>query len=182
MDYKQLFDRWAMLTTLPESDRKALVERMHEEVTTSVQAFAGLAAVEIDRVLKDTSFEKRESYIKTAAPVLALAAFDGYLLSLMEHGLNPQTVDLATRGSTKGLGDRWSEGYKTNQHITILEKIDPIIGLILGKMHEVRANQMLSFFPEVVDLPYKVTEKLNQYIGWAVHQGYVLGVMEQQKP
>lgn len=180
MDYKQLFDRWVMLTTLPEEDRKSLVDKMHEEVTTSVQAFAGLSAVEMDKILKETEYPKRETYIKTAAPVLALAAFDGYLLSLMEHGINPQTTDLAAKETTKGLGERWSEAYGRDQNISYLQKIDPIIGLILGKMQEVRVNQLLSFYPEIVDLPYKVTEKLHQYVGWAVHQGYVLGVMEQQ--
>lgn len=179
-DYKQLFDRWVMLTTLPEEDRKSLVELMHEEVTTSVQAFAGLGAVEMDKILKAAEYPKRETYIKTAAPVLALAAFDGYLLALMEKGINPQTADLVSRGSTKGLGERWSAAYGKDQNISILQEIDPITGLILGKMQEVRVNQMLSFYPEIIDLPYKITEKLHQYIGWAVHQGYVLGVMEQQ--
>jgi len=180
MDYKALFDRWVMLTTLPEEDRKALVESMHEEVTTSVQAFAGLAAVEMDKILKEADYPKRETYIKTAAPVLALSAFDGYLLALMELGVNPQTAKLTTREQTKGLGERWSTAYGQDQNVSIIQKIDPIVGLILGKMQEVRVNQMLSFFPEIIDLPYKVTEKLHQYLGWAVHQGYVLGVMEQR--
>lgn len=180
MDYKQLFDRWVMLATLPEEDRKSLVESMHEEVTTSVQAFAGLGAVEMDKILKGVEYPKREIYIKTVAPVLALAAFDGYLLALMEKGVNPQTADLVSRESTKGLGERWSVAYGKDQNISILQKIDPITGLILSKMQEVRVNQMLSFYPEIIDLPYKITEKLHQYIGWAVHQGYVLGVMEQE--
>lgn len=179
MDYKQLFDRWVLLTTLPEEDRKALVERIHTEVTTSVQAFAGLAAVEIDKTLADASYEKKDQYVKTVAPVLALAAFDGYLLSLMERGINPQTIDLAGVEKTSGLGERWSAGYGKDQNITTLKAIDPIIVLLLAKMQEVRVNQMLSFYPEIIELPYKVTEKLHQYIGWAVNQGYVLGVMEQ---
>jgi len=178
-DYKQLFDRWVILTTLPENDRKALVERMHEEVTTGVQALSGLAIAEVNKVLEEARYEKRETYIKTMAPILALSAFDGYLLSLMEKGVNPQTTDLAKNEKTKGLGERWSRAYQKDQNISILQDIDPIIGLILGKMYEVRVNQMLSFYPDIIELPYKTTEKLHQYIGWAVHQGYVFGVMEQ---
>lgn len=180
MDYKQLFDRWVMLTTLSEDDRKALVTRMHEEVTTGVQAMAGLAVAEVAKVFEGGNYEKHEEYIKTLAPILALAAFDGYLLSLMERGVNPQTADLTARESTKQLGERWSKGYKKDQNASYLDKIDPILTLILNKIYELRVNQMLSFHPESVELPYKVIEKVHQYIGWAVHQGYVLGVMEQE--
>ena len=58
--------------------------------------------------------------------------------------------------------------------------LDPIVGLILAKMYELRVNQLLSFHPEIVELPYKVTEKVHQYVGWAVHQGYIMGVMETE--
>lgn len=180
MDYKQLFDRWVALTVLPEHDRKALVERMHEEVTSGVAALGALAAAEVSTCLEDAKYDKREEYLKSVVPILALAAFDGYLLSLMERRINPQEADLRGRDTTKGLGERWSRGYEKDQNGPYLHKTDPIIGLILNKIYELRVNQVLSFHPEIVELPYRVTEKLHQYIGWCVHQGYVLGTMEQE--
>ncbi len=180
MDYKQLFERWVTLTTLPEDDRKALVGRIHEEVTSGVQALAGLALAEVKKQLEDAKFGKADEYLKTMAPVLALSAFDGYLLSLMERGVNPEKEDLTGRESTKGLGEKWSEGYGKDQNAPYLEMTDPIVGLILAKMYELRVNQLLSFHPEIVELPYKVTEKVHQYVGWAVHQGYIMGVMETE--
>lgn len=181
MDYKALFERWVALTTMAEDDRKTLVERIHEEVTVGVQALAGVAAQEIDKVLSDATYDKKEAYLKLAAPVLALAAFDGYLLSLMERGINPQTASLVENEQTKGLGERWSKGYEKDQNASMIQKIDPIIGLFLNRMHELRVNQMLSFHPEIIDLPYKTTEKLNQYFGWAVYQGYVMGALESEQ-
>lgn len=178
MDYKQLFDRWVALTTLAEDDRKALVERIHEEVTVGVQALAGVAAQEMEKLLSGAAYAGKEKYLKVAAPVLALSAFDGYLLSLMEHGINPETANLTANTQTKGLGERWSKGYEKDQNVSIIQKIDPIIGLFLNRMHELRVNQILSFHPEIVELPYKTTEKLNQYFGWAVYQGYVMGTLE----
>lgn len=181
MNYLELFDRWIALTTLSEEDRKALVERIHEEVSVGVQALAGVSAKEMDRVLTDASYDNKDKYLKLAVPVLALAAFDGYLMALMERGVNPQTAHLTENETTKGLGERWSKGYEKDQNVSVIEKTDTIVSLILNRMYELRVNQILSFHPEIVELPYKVTEKLNQYFGWAVHQGYVLGVMEQEK-
>lgn len=166
------------LTTLGEEDRKALVERIHEEVTVGVQALAGIAAQEMEKLLSESNYADKEKYLKMGAPVLALAAFDGYLLSLMERGVNPETAKLTENEETKGLGERWSKGYEKDQNVSLIQQIDPIIGLLLARMHELRVNQMLSFQPDIIELPYKTTEKLHQYFGWAVYQGYVMGALE----
>lgn len=177
-DYKQLWDRWVALTVLSEEDRKSLVGRLHEEVISGVQALAALACSEMGRVLDGATYDKRDAYLEAVAPVAALGALDGYLMSLIERGINPQTIDLSTNEKTKGLGERWSAVYGKDQSRSYLDRIDPIVGLLLNKMYELRVNQALSFDPHIVELPYKVTEKLHQYLGWCVHQGYVLGMME----
>ncbi len=181
MNYKELFERWVALSTMDEKDRQSLVERIHEEVTVGVQALAGVAAQEMEKVLGEANYGSKETYLKLAAPVLALAAFDGYLMSLMERGINPQTASLTENEQTKGLGERWSAAYQKDQNTSYIQKIDPIISLLLHRMQELRVNQILSFHPEIVDLPYKTTEKLNQYFGWAVYQGYVMGAMESEQ-
>lgn len=175
-----MFDRWVTLTTLPEEDRKTLVSNIHEEVTSGVQALGGLALAEMGKVFEGIEYKDRDAYLQAAAPVLALAAFDGYLLSLIVQQINPDTANLAGKESTVGLSTRWSKAYQKDQNTSYIDKIDPIFGMMLGKIHELRVNQLLAFRPESVELAYKVTEKLHQYIGWCVYQGYVMGLMEQE--
>lgn len=179
-DYKQLWDRWVALTVLPEKERADMIEHLHEEVTSGVTALATLANAQVGKILVDAKYEKTEEYLKAMAPVTALAALDGYLLSLMEHEVNPMTNDLATREATNGLGEHWSKGHKKDQNRVYIDKIDPMITLMLERMYDLRVNQTLSFCPDIVELPYKITEKLHQYIGWSVYQGYVLGIMEAE--
>ncbi len=180
MNYTQLFERWVALTTLSEDDRKQLIDRLHESVVTSVQALAGLASSEMAHILDEAKFEKRDEYLKTAAPIMALGALDGYLLSLMVSGINPETADLSKNDAVKGIADIWGKSYEKDQNMSYLNKVDPIIGLFLGKITELRINQALAMYPTIVDLPYKTTEKLHQYIGWSVHQGFVLGAIEEE--
>lgn len=180
MNYTELFKRWVTLTTLSEDDRKKLIDKLHDSVVTTVQALAGLASSEMGAILDEAKFEKRDEYLQAVAPVAALGALDGYLLSLMVNGINPETADLSKGEKVKELADVWGKSYEKDQNISYLEKVDPIVGLLLGKISELRVNQALSFYPTIVDLPYKTTEKLHQYFGWSVHQGFVLGLIEQE--
>lgn len=180
MNYTQLFDRWVVLTTLSEKDRGDLLNNLHEEVVSGTQTLGALACSEMGRVLDEAKYEARNVYLEAVAPVVAMAALDGYLLALIEREVNPQIEELASRESTKGLGNKWSTQFQKDQSRSYIDKIDPILVMILQKIQELRVNQALSFHREVIDLPYKVTDQLHQYIGWCVHQGYVLGVMEQE--
>lgn len=179
-DYKQLWDRWVALTTLSEDDRKNLLSRLHGEVISGVQALATLATDEMGKILDDAKYPQRDAYLEAIAPVAALGALDGYLFALMERGVNPQTASLATNERTNELGNRWSKAYEKDQNASYFDAGDPIVMLLLEKIQDLRINQALSFHDEIVELPYKVTEHLHQYLGWCVHQGYVFGVMEQE--
>ncbi|MCL4200205.1 hypothetical protein KJZ67_02590 [Patescibacteria group bacterium] len=180
MDYKQLWDRWVSLTLLTEEDRAEMIERLHEEVTSGITALATLGVAQMEKVLAEQAYGKKDEYLKAVAPVVALSALDGYFLSLMERGIHPQKADLAKQESTKAVGETWSRGHQKDQNKSYVEKIDPVVILMLERIYDLRVNQTLSFHPEIVELPYKVTEKLHQYIGWAVYQGYVIGEMENE--
>jgi hypothetical protein len=179
MDYAKLWDRWVALTVISEDDRKDLIERLHGDVTSTVTVLATLAHEQIAKILTDAKYAKAEEYSLAVAPVLALGALDGYFLSLMERSVDPLTHDLAARIETVGIGEKWSKGHQKDQNRSYIDKIDSVISLMLEKIYLLRVNQTLAFHPEIVELPYKVTEKLHQYIGWCVYQGYVLGVLEQ---
>ena len=175
-----MWDRWIALTILSEEDRQDLVENLHEEITSGVTALATLANAQMGKMLNEAKYEKAEDYLRAVAPVTALAALDGYFLSLMERGINPQKERLAEKKLTVGLAKRWSQGHEKDQNRSYIDKIDPIIALLLERIYELPVNQILSFHPEIVEQPYKINEKLHQYIGWAVYQGYVLGVLEKE--
>ena len=180
MNYTQLFDRWVKLTTLSEKDRADLLQNLHEEVVSGTQTLAALSCSEMGRVLDEAKYEARNTYLEAIAPVVAMAALDGYLLAKIEQGVNPQVEKLATRESTNGLGNRWSAQFQKDQSRSYIDKIDPIVSMLLQKITDLRINQAISFHKEVIDLPYKQVEQMHQYIGWCVHQGYVLGVVEQE--
>lgn len=180
MNYTQLFDRWVALTTLSEKDREELLAHLHEEVVSGTQTLASLACSEMGRVLDEVNYKARDAYLEAVAPVVAMAALDGYLLSKIEQGVNPLTEQLSLKESTKGLGNRWSSQFQKDQSRSYIDKIDPIVGMILQKVNALRINQAISFYTGIIDLPYKTVENAHQYIGWCVYQGYVLGVVEQE--
>jgi hypothetical protein len=179
MDYKQLWERWVSLTMLSDADRQSLIDHLHEETTASLQGIATLALSEVEHTLTEAAFEDIPKYQESVAPVFVLAALDGYLLSLMEKGINPTTVDLTKKETTKGLGARWAAGHQKDQNRPYIDKIDQIVTLMLERIYSLRVNQALGFYPDIVAVPYKTTEKVHQYIGWTVYQGFVLGIMEQ---
>ncbi len=178
MNYAQIFDRWISLSTLSEADRASLMDHLHGEIKSGTQTLAMLASNEMGLIVNEVQYDSRDAYLKAVLPVMSLASLDGYLLFLIEKGINPDTANLVGNKKTDGVGKLWSTGYEKDQHKAYMDAIDPIIRLMLNKIYELRVNQALSFHPEIVELPYKVTEKLHQYIGWCVHQGYILGCLE----
>ena len=179
-DYLSLWNRCIALSVLPDEDRKTLVGNLHPETRAGIEMLGSLAAAEMGEILKDSGFSKKDDYLKAAGPVLTWSALNGYCLYLMTQNVNPLTVDLKSREDTKNLGNQWTEQFQKDQHRSSIEKIDPIVAMLLGKISELRVNQLLALVPQVIDFPYKTTERLNQYIGWAVYQGFVLGVMESE--
>lgn len=179
-DYLSLWDRWLAFSTLPEEDGKTLLQNLHEEVRAGTEMLGVFGGTQIDEILTDVSFDQKKEYLEAAAPILSFAALHGYCLFLMSRGVNPVTANLKNRPGTAQLGVVWMEGYKKDQHAAILQSIDPILFLILGAVADVRINQLLAVEPRVVDLRYKVTERIHQTVRWAACQGFVLGVLEER--
>src|SRR3989344_6443704 len=180
-DYLSLWNRMLALSVLPDEDRKALVGNLHPETRAGIEMLGSVAAAQMREILKDGAFDKKDDYLKAAGPVLIWSALNGYCLYLMTQNVNPLTTDLKGREDTKNLGNRWIGQFQRDQNRSYIEKIDPIVSMLLGKISELRVNQLLALVPQVIDLPYKTTERLNQHIGWAVYQGFVLGVMESEE-
>lgn len=180
MDYQNFWERWLALTTLSEVDRKRLISRLHEEVRSGAEVLGALAASQMGQLLDHAHFAGKAAYLTAVTPVVTLAALDGYLLSLIIQGKNPEKMDLVDEMNTAQLGKMWSDHYEKDQNKSYLDKMDSIITMMLSKIYELRVNQALSLYPEIIKLPYQVTEKLHDSIAWATFQGYILGVMESE--
>lgn len=179
MDYLTLWDRWIALSALPEKDRSTLMDKLSKNVTKATQTLAILSAAEIKQQFEKIAYKEWNTYLEIVTPLLMLGALDGYLLSLMAKGENPMTNNTKSEKSSDNLSDSWAALYQKDQCKSYVEQIDPIVSLLLQKIQELRVNQILALYPEIIKLPYEVTERLNQYVGWSVQQGYVLGLIEK---
>lgn len=179
-DYLSLWNQWLAFSVLPQEDGKTLLRNIHEEVRSGIEMLGVFGGSQMDEILADVSFDQKKEYLEAAAPILSFAALHGYCLFLMSCGINPLTANLKNRPATANLGVVWMEGYKKDQHAAILQSIDPILFLILGAVADARINQLLAVEPRVVDLTYKVTERIHQTVRWVACQGFVLGVLEER--
>ncbi|MBI4066207.1 hypothetical protein HY411_00675 [Candidatus Gottesmanbacteria bacterium] len=180
VNYSDIWERYSAVSLLSEEDAKEYLVRLHEELKAGLELMGSVAGSEVVEILKDVSVEKKDALLQTIATILTYTALAGYTLYLVEHGVNPLGVDLKDRETTKGLGSRWMEGYKKDQHQTVEKAIDPIIKLMLDNIRDIRTNQLLALRPDIIDLPYKTSERVFQYLGWAAHEGYILAVLESQ--
>lgn len=177
MDYLELWNRWVALTTLSEKDRSTMIGKLSGGVTEAVQTLTVLTVAEMKNQLEKSHYKELDKYLETAAPIVNLAVLDGYLLSLIVQGKNPMKTDIEKNMPQDNISDRWSVEYEKDECKEYLDQIDPIVSLFLQKIQELRVNQILVIYPEIVQQPYETTERLNQYIGWAIRQGYVLGLV-----
>lgn len=179
-DYLSLWDRWIAFSVLSQEDGKTLLQNLHEEVRAGIEMLGSISLSEMAEIFKGVEFAQKDDYLKAAGPVLIFSCLNGYSLYLISEDVNPLTAQLKDRRSTEKLGELWTNQYRKDQNQPYLDAIDPFVSLILGRIQEIRVNQLLAFIPEVVSLPYKITERLHQSIGWSVYQGFVLGVMEKK--
>ncbi len=180
LDYQKLWDRWTGLMMLPETDYKHLLTLLHEEMKAGIEFLGTIVGSEGEAILKDISFSKKKEYLKALVPLANVSALFGYLLFLMTKGVNPDEANLSRREETKGLGAAYMEQFQKDQNASYIRNISPLHSLFLEKVYELRVNQLVAAVPESVDLPYKVIEGIHQYLRWSAHQGFVLGMMEEQ--
>lgn len=175
-----IWDRWLAFASLPKDDVATLVNSLHQEVRAGCDVIGKVACEEMEKILKKgTSFAEKDPYLRYTSLITVGAGYSGYFISLLVQNINPTTSNLKTRLATEQLGSAWAEGYEKNEHKNIIEKLDPMVHYILRQASDIKIDQQLALCPSVVNLPYRITERLNEYIKWCVYQGYVLGDLEQ---
>lgn len=177
MDYLELWNRWVALTTLPEKDRNTMMGKLSDDVTKAAQTLTVLTLAEMKNQLEKNRYKELNTYLEVVTPIATLGILDGYLLSLIVHGKNPMINDIGENITKDSISDRWITKYEKDKCKEYVDQIDPIVSLFLQKIQELRINQILTMHPEIIKQPYEITERLNQYLGWAIQQGYILSII-----
>lgn len=168
------------LLRLSGEDRKTLITHLHPELKSGIITVGGIALENIGKVFLDDKIPRPETFDKTAEAIVMSSVTDGYLAFLVDRGIDPTTAKLGDVVTTSGLGQAFMASFQKDKHQSRIAGIDPVFGLMLTAVYEVRSNQLLSEFPGSVEYPYRVTEKMNQYLRWSIVMGYVLGILEEE--
>ncbi len=164
--------------SLPKEEMATLVNSMHKEVRAGCELIGTAASEEMEKILEGSRFSEKRAYLDSARLVTVGGAYSGYFISLLVQNINPTTSNLKARKTTEQLGSTWVEGYEKDEYKHIIEKLDSLTISILRHAADIKIDQLLALCPSVVNLPYRVTERLNEYVKWCTYQGYVLGHIE----
>lgn len=178
-NHNDLWNRWLALASLPKEDVATLINSLHQEVRAGCELIGKAAHEEMKKIVRDTSFTEKDAYLNYASTINVGAAYSGYLIFLIVNTIDPTSTSLKARSSTERLGSVWVEGYEKDEHKTIIETMNPWTLHILRQATDIKIDQQLALCPSVVNQPYRITERLNEYIKWSVYQGYVLGYLEK---
>jgi hypothetical protein len=177
-DYQLLFLRIMAMIQLKHEDRKEVIGKLHTELKSGIITVGGIAIEQIQMMFKEEKTPFPDNFEKISEPIIMSSVTDGYLMNHVISGIDPTEKKLTDNKETEQLGNKWIASYEKDQHASYIATIDPIISLMITTVYELRSNQLISEFPGLIDLPYKLTEKLNQYLRWSIVMGYVLGMME----
>jgi len=172
-----VYNRWSALAELSPQDLQKIFDQLPVQIKAATDVLTKIGVEDADEILNRTEISDKEHYLESIGAVVAGSAFFGYALFLLSKNINPESADF------NGLvGDdfeqKWTEHFEKNECEELIQKIDPLFLLILNKSTELFINRLLALYPNSVDLPYKITERIHQHINWALHQGFVLGTMQ----
>ena len=101
-------------------------------------------------------------------------------MCIRDSNIDPQAINLLAQESTNGLGSEWVKNYDADMNKSLLEKIDPILSLIMEKETQEKMNRLLVEFRDLAELKYKDMNIIETFINWSAHQGYILGMLENE--
>lgn len=158
--------------------RREMLALLHTEVTKGFDVVTKIAVEEIESNIADK--EKLETCMEAIEEYIAFSVYGGYMLFLITHSIDPQTMNLLAQESTNGLGSEWVKNYDIDMNKSLLEKIDPILSLIMEKETQEKMNRLLVEFKDLAELKYKDMNLIEAFINWSAHQGYILGMLENE--
>lgn len=177
-DYKSIFVQWTGLLNQDIKSRKQFLEFLHLETQKGFDVIVRIAIEELEQqVTEKPLLEKIRQELETS---FSVCVFSGYLLFLVSSEIDPKKENLVARSQTNELGSVWIQNYEKDQGKSLLLKIDPILSLFLEKTKQSEMNKIMYVFPEIIKSSYEQIGKIETFLNWAVHQGFILGILEQE--
>jgi len=175
-DYKSVWIKWAAMMQLDLKSRRELLALLHTEVTKGFDVITKIAAEEIEGNISDK--DNLRTFMDAVEEYIAFSVYGGYMFFLITHSIDPQTMNLLAQESTNGLGSEWVKNYDADMNKSLLEKIDPILSLIMEKETQEKMNRLFVEFKDLAELKYKDMNLIEAFISWSAHQGFILGMLE----
>ncbi len=173
-DYKSAWIRWVALCNSDLSERKKLLESLHPEVRKGFDIVVRIAYEEVSSQVKDLKTLKDDIELGLTSLV-----FKGYLFFLVTQEIDPFESNLIANEKTNELGNVWMENYEKDQNRSIIEKIDPIISIIMQNEKDSQLIRLHKEHEEISNIPYNNIRLLELLYSWAIHQGFIFGMIEQ---
>ena len=177
-DYKSVWIKWVAMMQLELKSRREMLALLHTEVTKGFDVITKIAAEEIEGNISDK--ENLKTFMDAVEEYIAFSVYGGYMFFLITHSIDPQAINLLAQESTNGLGGEWVRNYDADMNKSLLEKIDPILSLIMEKETQEKMNRILVEFRDLAELKYKDMNIIETFINWSAHQGYILGMLENE--
>lgn len=172
-DYKSAWIRWVTLYNSDLSERKKLLESLHPEVRKGFDIVVKIAYEEISTQVKDLKVLKDDIEFGLSSLV-----FKGYLLFLVTQEIDPFESNLIANEKTNELGNLWMQNYEKDQDRSIIEKIDPIISIVMQNEKDNQFIILLKEHDDISKMPYSSIRLLELFYTWAIHQGFIFGMIE----
>lgn len=178
-DYKSLYVKWLAFFQLPEKERIDIVNQLHDEVKKGFDVITRLAIEELESEISDKGlYQKIKAFLEGQ---IAFSVYGGYLLFLIDNGIDPEKAKLKERVETSMLGTEWMMYYESSlMNKGLVMNIDPISSLFLEKGTQGRLNLLFLQFPELMKITCKEANALEKFLNWGAHQGYILGMLEEK--
>lgn len=173
-DYSSIWLKWEALLASNQND--TLLQKLNIEVRNGFDVIVRIADEELTSISENT-FEK---YNGTINEFLAHLIFDGYTLFLIQNPTDPDEKNLIASIKTSELGNKWMESFESDKGIGYVEKIDPMLALLLENRKGVILNNIFSLHKELFQIEYKFIQLLELYFRWTIQQGFIVGIIENE--
>jgi len=174
-DYNSIWIKWNALFNSEIYIQKNFIESIHIEVAKGFDIISKIATESIES--HSPSFKK---HINSIGELTALLTIKGYALYLISHNIDPEKKNLIASKETGELGNRWMENQEKDQGLTLMTRIDPILSVLLHHESKSTLDNFLSNNSEFDKTPYSEISIANLFFGWAIHQGYIFGILENE--
>jgi hypothetical protein len=175
-DYQAIWIKWEALLSSDIKERKDLLDNLNIEVKKGFDVIVRIATEEIISQSNNKFVNIKEELEKN----LAILAFAGYLLYLVQSGTDPKEANLVAKTSTSELGTVWMESFEKDKGIGYVEQLDPVFSLLLDSRKQSCIDSLMNKEKELPQLSYQLIHMMELYFLWTAQQGYIFGIIENE--